>query len=268
MHKVRNTPEMLTIARVDEEARGIKSFTFRHNLGAQPGQFVMVWFPGLNQKPMSVGYSDEKEFMLTIAAVGSCSEAICALQVGDRLGIQGPYGTSYTIPKGKRVAMVAGGYGAAPLYFAGLECLKKDSSVEYILGARAKELLIYQKRLPDSGMNIHLMTNDGSVGEKGFATDKLEALLKDKKVDHVMTCGPELMQKRVVDLCVEYNISCQVSLERYMKCGFGVCGSCCVDDGGQTTCVEGPVLNKEAILNVAEFGKYHRDAAGTRHSFL
>ena len=80
MHKTRyNFPVMLPIIKIVEETKTIKSFTFAYDLGAKPGQFVMVWFPGVNQKPMSVGMCTKKEFTLTIAAVGSCSQAIFGL---------------------------------------------------------------------------------------------------------------------------------------------------------------------------------------------
>ena len=73
--------------------------------------------------------------------------------------------------------------------------------------------------------------------------------------------------KKVLDICLKHKIPCEVSIERYMKCGIGICGTCCVDPIGIRMCVEGPVVDDKIAKKVFEFGKYHRDKYGIRHSF-
>jgi dihydroorotate dehydrogenase electron transfer subunit len=88
--------------------------------------------------------------------------------------------------------------------------------------------------------------------------------LKSKKVDCIYTVGPELMMNKVIEISDEFNVDCQISLERYMKCGFGICGSCCVDPIGIRMCVEGPCMHKEVAKKITEFGKYKRDGSGLK----
>ena len=83
-------------------------------------------------------------------------------------------------------------------------------------------------------------------------------------VDRIVTVGPERMMKAVSDLAVKHDIPCQVSVERYIKCGFGVCGQCCIDDSGMATCMEGPVMDHLRARAQVEFGAYHRDKVGRK----
>lgn len=246
----------------------MKTFIFEYSVGAKPGQFVNVWVPGLNEKPFSVAYDDGKELWLTICAVGPTSQKICEMKVGDKLGIRGPFGTHFEIKHGQHLALVGGGYGAAPLYFVTKEALKVGCKVEFILGARNKDLLIYTERVGQlENVNLHIATDDGSVGHKGYNTQVLEEVLKHNKIDCIMTCGPEMMMKRVSDIAFDAGVEAQISVERYMKCGFGICGNCTVDDLGIRTCSEGPVMPNELVRQIKEFGKYHRDAEGKKHEW-
>ena len=92
-------------------------------------------------------------------------------------------------------------------------------------------------------------------------------LIKEKKYDCVYTCGPEAMMKKVFDICSRRRIPIQLSLERYLKCGIGICGHCCVDGIGIRMCAEGPVIDGATAKKVTEFGKYKRNAAGKIQAF-
>jgi dihydroorotate dehydrogenase electron transfer subunit len=83
----------------------------------------------------------------------------------------------------------------------------------------------------------------------------------------IVTCGPEIMMKKIADLADYHKIPAQFSLERYMKCGVGICGQCCVDNVGWRICKEGPVFWDDEVKLITEFGKYHRDAAGRKELF-
>lgn len=117
------------------------------------------------------------------------------------------------------------------------------------------------------GAQVLISTDDGSCGEKCFATDLLEKVLTEKKIDFVFSCGPELMMKRVAEICRDAKIPCELSLERFMKCGIGVCGSCAMDDSGFCVCSDGPIIAGEKALKMVEFGKYRRDDVGVRENF-
>jgi len=107
-------------------------------------------------------------------------------------------------------------------------------------------------------------TDDGSFGHKGFCTECLLETLSSQKIDMVYCCGPEVMMKKVLDICREKGIPAEMSLERYMKCGFGVCGSCCLEGTGWRVCRDGPVFTSEQLSKVTGFGREKRDAAGRR----
>ncbi|MFC1753390.1 dihydroorotate dehydrogenase electron transfer subunit [Thermoproteota archaeon] len=258
-------PIMLKIENVIEEARDIKTFVFRYALGAKPGQFVNVWLPGVDEKPYSVSYQDRTgKFAITCFSVGDFSTKLNSLMTGEKVGIRGPYGKGFTLKRG-HVAFVGGGCGTAPLAFLANELRKKGTEVDFIVGAKSAEYLLFVKRMRRAGVKVHIATDDGSAGHKGFTTDLLNRLLKKKPdIKMVYTCGPEIMMKKVIDICDKHKRNCEVSIERYMKCGFGVCGQCCIDNSGIRVCKEGPVFNKRIIKGVFEFNKYKRDASGKK----
>lgn len=254
-------PQIYRIEKIITEAKDVKTFVFKGKIGAKPGQFVAVWLPGKNEKPFGISYQDNEKFAVTVRAVGPFSREMHALKSGDKLGIRGPYGTHYKL-EGKQIALVAGGYGAAPLAFLANEARKKKIKVDFVIGAKSKQQIIFEKRMKNAGVKVHIATEDGSCGKKCFSTDILETLLKKNNYSKVFACGPELMMKKVVGL--SNGIPCEISMERYIKCGIGVCGSCCVDHLGIRMCKEGPVISKELAKKIFEFGKYKRDAAGRK----
>jgi dihydroorotate dehydrogenase electron transfer subunit len=109
---------------------------------------------------------------------------------------------------------------------------------------------------------VIITTDDGSLGIRGFTTDALKGLLKEESFDCVYTCGPEMMMKKVFGLCKEFGVECQASLERYMKCGIGVCGQCCID--GLRVCKDGPVFSSEQLRKLDEFGVFERNKSGCK----
>jgi len=284
-------PKSIPIKKIIQETENVKTFIFEHDLRAKPGQFVNLWLPDINEKPMSVAYSDSKEFWVSIFAVGPFSKAMHELKEGDMVGVRGPYGKGFTWEKGQHLVMMAGGYGAAPLYFLTMAALKDDCTVEFVIGARSKDHLLYTERIKElKNVELHIATDDGSEGVKGYNVVILDELMESAKkgkrmkvfcdgdtckreevdfpkLDCVYACGPELMMKAVASQCKEAGVSSQVSVERYMKCGFGVCGQCSVDGSGKRMCTEGPVVSGEEALKMDEFGKYHRDAQGKIHEF-
>ena len=259
-------PITLPIKKVIDEAEGIKSFILPYKLNAKPAQFAMIWIPGVDAKPIGISYQDGESFGVTISAIGPWSKKICSMKEGELLGFMGPYGNHFKL-EGKNVVMVGGGYGTALLILLAEQSLKQNFNATLIIGARTEKLLIYRERVKQLGLKTIFTTDDGTFGEKGYNTQVLERLLSEQKIDKVFSCGPELMEKKVVEICAQNKVPCETSVERYMKCGFGVCGACCMDAEGKRVCVEGTVYSGKEALQMIEFGKYHRDGSATKHTY-
>lgn len=265
--KKHTIPVSLPIAKIARDNASTKTFVFEYELGSKPGQFVMMWLAGVDQCPMSVAWDDGKEFAVTICGIGDFSRAMCAKKVGDYVGMSGPFGTHFRWQAGDHIALVGGGYGAAPMYFCALEAIKDGCRCEFLIGARREDLLLYRDRFADLGVRVHVATDDGSVGHKGYVTEVLAQLLLDEKIDKIFTCGPELMEKAVSDIAHERGVDAQLAVERYMKCGYGICGQCCIDDSGIRACTQGSVMPNTLVRRLPEFGVYYRDAEGRKVYF-
>ncbi len=259
-------PLALPIKKIITESSRVKTFIFDFDFSGNPGQFAMVWIPGFDEKPFGIIKKDNEGFMISVAAVGDSTKALHMMSEGDLLGFRGPYGTGFTLPKKEQnIALVAGGYGMAPLSFLAQEARKENVEVHLFLGARTKEELLYKNWMEEIGVQVHASTDDGSDGYKGFNTDLFLQEIdkrKEKSFDMVYVVGPEIMEMKIAKTCYEHSIPFEISLERYMKCGFGLCGQCCVDPTGWRMCVEGPVLSGEQLKKLTEFGVYHRTASG------
>lgn len=241
------------IVGIENENGKVKTFILDCAMPAKAGQFVMLWLPGVGEKPISVSYV--KPLGVSIAKVGEFSGRMHQLKEGAHVGLRGPYGNGFAARK--RVAIVAGGYGAAPLALLA-EQLKGKAVV--VLGAKTKGELLFEQRIKKTGARLIACTDDGSYGRKGVVTDALAELLRNERFDAVCTCGPEVMMKKVFEMCEAAHVECFASLERYMKCGFGVCGQCVID--GQRVCADGPVFASHQLRTMSEFGKTKRDASG------
>ncbi len=256
------TPQAATILRIKQLNENTRMFTLDISVGAAPGQFVNLWLPGIDEKPFSVADDDEKTLKLAIAKVGKFTEALFEKKEGDTVGVRGAYGNTFSIVQDKNVVLVGGGFGSAPLHFLGRALQRNGCDVSIIIGARTKNLLMYETECKESGFRVFTTTNDGSAGEEGVVTTVLERLVREENIDMVQTCGPEKMMEAVAILCQKNHIACEVSLERYMKCGFGVCGQCVCDN--KLVCRDGCIFSGEEALNMEDFGKFHRGAEGQK----
>jgi dihydroorotate dehydrogenase electron transfer subunit len=236
-------PKMFTIKKIVDEGPSVKTFFLDGIIQAYPGMFFMVWLPDVDEKPFALSYSG-KEPALTIRKVGKGTEAFHKLKKGDMIGLRGPFGNGFTVKKGDKVAIVAGGIGLIAL--AGL--IDELPGATVISGAKSKEEMIFKGRWK----NMHICTDDGSEGEKMFSPQLFEKIIEKKKFDMVYTCGPEPMIKAMLDICVKKKIPMQASLERYMKCGMGVCASCVCGD--RLVCKDGPVFSDKELKKMDDFG--------------
>ena len=268
-----NHPHICTIERVVDETPTVRTLYFHDEVLAnvKPGQFTMVWIPGVNELPMSVMTSpDFPEAGFTVRKRGESSTALYNLKVGDKIGVRGPYGNSFAtenirVLTDAKVLLIGGGTGLVPL-MRYLDFLVNPAingaSVTLLMGSKTKDEVFFEetaKKLKQD-LTIIPVTEDGSYGEKGFVTDILEKLLEKNTYDAIYTCGPELMMYKVVKLANEKGIFVQASLERMMKCGVGICGSCCVNQ--DLVCRDGTVFDGQHLAKNSEFGHFERTKSG------
>jgi len=228
---------------------------------ADPGQFVMVWFPGDDELPMSLSYTEGPSKGVTIKAMGATSRRVQTVRAGDRVGIRGPYGNRFDLSP-KSVLVVSGGSGAAVLAPAAERARAAGRSVTVALGATRAPELLFKDRFRTMGARVEVATDDGSEGAKGFVTAVAERLLETGSFDAVWTCGPEVMMKKVITAAAARGVPVFCSLERHMKCALGMCDACAI--GPFHVCVDGPVFPSEKLRGVSEFGSVHRDSSGRR----
>jgi dihydroorotate dehydrogenase electron transfer subunit len=230
-------PQPTKIVKVIEENVGVKTFVLEAAVEADPGQFIMVWLPRVDEKPFSL--VDADPMTITVARIGSFTEKLHRTKIGDKIWFRGPLGWGFEL-RGERILLIGGGYGVAPLAFLAQRAIGAGGRVTAVVGAQSGDDLIFPQRFAKLGCSLVMATEDGSAGVRGLATDVAESLLKRDETDAVYACGPEAMLNRVVELCRSHGLFCQLSLERYMRCGLGVCGSC--QRGGMLVCRDGPVF--------------------------
>ncbi len=243
--------EHYKITDIVDEANNVKTFVLDKKILAKPGQFVMLWLPGVSEKPFSLS-SDNA---ITVKRLGVFTERLFKMGIGNELFIRGPYGNSFLdFAKEGNKYLIAGGTGAAPLSFFA-EWLNENPTV--LLGARTKDELIFERRFK----GVLASTDDGSHGIKGMVTDLFNEI-KIKNNSQFFICGPEKMMAAAVGKALEHTQEENIilSLERYMKCGHGICGNC--EIGGLRVCVDGPVFSYSSIKDNEHFGKFKRSKTG------
>ena len=262
-----NHPHICTIERVVDETPTIRTLYFNDDLISKvlPGQFAMVWIPGINELPMSVMVSEKDgQGGFTVRKRGISSTGLYNLEVGKQIGVRGPYGNSFDIKDGK-ILLIGGGTGLVPLMRL-IAFAKPSNKITLLMGSKTKEEVFFEEtaqkfqKLSEQDLIITPVTEDGSYGEKGYVTDVLEKLLEENTYDAIYTCGPELMMYKTVKLANEKGIFVQASLERMMKWGVGICGSCCVNE--DLVCRDGTIFDGQYLAKKSEFGHFQRTKSG------
>lgn len=211
-----------------------------------PGQFYNLRSWGrepLLSRPISIYDVDDTSisFLYEIRGIGTklISEAIA----GSEIELLGPLGNGFDIEQVKgRVAMVTGGVGIAPLLLTSKQAL--NCTIDLFSGFRDKSYSINEF---DEYINkVYISTDTGNEGHKGFITELLDA----KEYDVILTCGPEIMMKKVARIAVENNVKVFVSMESHMACGVGAClvCTCKTVHGMKRTCKDGPIFRGEDVI--------------------
>ena len=212
------------------------------------GQFLMVMVEEDGERiPLTIADYDRENQTVTIIyqVVGYSTKLLSQKQAGDFIfAVSGPMGKKVHIEEGaKRVLGIAGGVGAAPIFPQLRELHDKGISVDLVLGARNKDYVILEDDFSKITENRYICTDDGSIGTKGFVTDKLKELIANgEKYDYVIAIGPLPMMRAIVNITKEMGIKTYVSLNPIMIDGTGMCGGCRLTYDGETrfACVDGP----------------------------
>lgn len=260
-----NRIRAVEIENIGQVTSSIRFFLLRDKLcaKARPGQFAMIWLPGTDEVPMSVlPRRDGETFQIALKPWGGGSTVLYNRPRGVRVGVRGPYGNGFTIPREGRVVLVGGGTGMVPLLGLLKEIDTAHVESQLIVGARSSnELPFLDEAARMIGKdNVLVTTDDGSAGVKGVTTDVALQLLKEEQVDAVYTCGPELMMRILFEEARKRHVRFEAAVEREFECGVGYCGSCSF--GRFLVCKDGPVFDGERLANVEEFGRRKRNAAG------
>ncbi len=263
VHRLTELENLYRIRILDDGERS--RFAFR------PGQFVMLELPGVGEAPFSISSSssNREDLELCIRAVGNLTGVLARAGRGLRVGIRGPFGTSFPLERmhGGNVLLVAGGLGLAPLRSPIAYVQERRSMfdrVDIVYGSRDPSQLLFTFQYAlwqkdDIGLHCIVERPDPSwTGPVGLITRVLEEIIADRDPSflertHAIVCGPPVMFKYVCDLLAERGVPMQkmfVSLERRMHCGVGKCCRCNV--GSTYTCLKGPVFDYWTVMNLKE----------------
>lgn len=217
---------------------------------AQPGQFVNVrtsrgYEPFLN-RPISIADVGANSIHLVIKIVGRGTRLLYHRRIGEKIDLLGPLGKPVKIPQGRRVLVVGGGVGIAPVYFLA-KWLKDTNQLAAVLGARTKKDLILKKEFHKLTRDLCITTEDGSLGTKGTAVAMLRRLAKKAPYDLTYACGPRPMLQAIKDLHLKTPV--HVFVEDFLGCGCGICLGCAIRVNGEykRICVDGPVFDLRRI---------------------
>ena len=214
---------------------------------AQAGQFIIFRVDEFSERvPLTIADYDREKGTVTIIfqKVGLSTKLLAAKEIGDTIqDFVGPLGVATEYDGMKKVAVVGGGVGCAIAYPQAKALHNLGVEVDVIAGFRNKDIVILEDEFKKASTNFYITTDDGSYGEKGFVTNKLQSLIDaGNKYDLVVAIGPVPMMKFVCEVTRPYGIKTLVSLNPIMIDGTGMCGGCRVNVGGEIkfACVDGP----------------------------
>lgn len=228
---------------------------------ALPGQFMHLRIgDGLSpflRRPFSISNVTSEGIEIVYKVVGRGTRILSGVKQKESLDILGPLGSGFFICKEtKRHLLIGGGMGIAPLIFLARRIMEekdKDTSILAFLGFKREGEIICREEFIRRGIPLHIATEDGSFGYKGFVSELVKDYLKEASFASgvsIYVCGPREMLKVVARLGFDYNISSQVLMEEIIGCGIGACRGCVVKGtaGYLRVCREGPVFNARDIL--------------------
>jgi dihydroorotate dehydrogenase electron transfer subunit len=188
---------------------------------------------------------------VSVKQVGDATQHLHSMTAGETVGVRGPFGTSFIESRG-RVLLVGGGTGTAPLLFLAKQLAAKTERLSFVEGAKTKDELLFIREFNGvcNEKSLITTTEDGTYGLQCLVTEPLGRLLDREKFDMIYTCGPEVMIKKIFELTEQRKLPIEASLERLMRCGIGLCGSCMI--GKYRVCRDGPVFTAAQLREVKD----------------
>lgn len=221
---------------------------------AAPGQFIHLrvtdgYYP-LLRRPLSISSVDKQHGTVSTIyrIVGQGTARLATLKQDDIIDCMGPLGKGFNL-ECKTPLLVGGGMGLAPLVFLAQRLCPRP--IEILMGGRSEQEMFWHSIYDQICRKVHITTDDGSVGQRGFTVDILPDLLEAGIYDMIYACGPRPMLERIAVIAKTFAIPCQVSLEEHMACGVGACLSCtCAgkDNKRKKVCTDGPVFWAEEVF--------------------
>ena len=235
-------------------------------LGHQPGQFVQVSVFGLEEAPISVcsaARGDDPAFELCVRRIGRLTKALHALEVGQEIGIRGPFGHGFPVAElaGRDVLFIAGGIGLAPMRSLIQHCLARRRDfgrLSLLCGAKRPAELLFRQELQQwregEGLDVQLIVDSGDAqwtGRVGLITELIPPLPIDPQHTTAVVVGPPVMYRFVIERLRAKGVRPEdilLSFERHMRCGVGKCGHCMI--GELYCCREGPVMKVSDVMHI------------------
>jgi dihydroorotate dehydrogenase electron transfer subunit len=209
-----------------------------------PGNFLNISIiepsAHLLKRPFGIYNIQNNEIEIVYRVRGKVTQRLSDLKAGNLIEVLGPLGNNFTVPKNKKILILAGGLGVAPLFFLEKH-LSKENEIVFVYGAKNEKELIK--------INTKNLINHLDNKENCFVCDKLDFLLQKNKIEKLYTCGPEILMEKSYNIAKKYSIPTEVSLEARMACGFGACVGCTIEtkNGLKKVCVDGPVFDAKNI---------------------
>ena len=229
---------------------------------AKAGQFAQVrcsdTLEPFLRRPFSIHrLKTQNAIEILYEVIGKGTELLARKKKGDFLKVLGPLGNGFTLPRAKgdkrqTAILITGGIGVAPLVFLAEVLAKKKIKMTVLIGAKTKKTLLCEKDFKNLGAKVHIATDDGSKGYKGFVSGLFQKILQANR-STIYTCGPQPMLKSIADICAKNKIKCYASLEEEMACGIGACLGCAVRVKGKGiackfVCKDGPIFDANEII--------------------
>ena len=229
----------LRVEKVIKHNESIVTLIFDREIRSYPGQFIMLNVFDYEEIPLSLSSARS----VTVKAVGETTKALVNFKGGEIVGVRGPFGKPFSYSK--NALLIAGGIGVAPLRYLYHKLKERGADVIIFYGAKSVSELVFL----DEFENAYISTDDGSYGFKGNVVQHLiEREVDFDCFDKIYCCGPEVMLRALYKLFKERGILKKVefSVERYMRCGIGICGSCVLENGLRV-CRDGPVFGGDEL---------------------
>lgn len=233
---------------------GYSRLTLAGSVKAEPGQFMQIQasetYDPLLRRPVSVHDCTEDRLVLLFRQAGRGTALLAKKKAGEYLNLIGPLGSGFPHGNRREAVLVAGGIGAAPLYYLLRRLHASGKRVSFYYGARTKSELLLRDQYKGLTGSYTEATDDGSAGYHGLVTEPAGRAIAELNAD-VYACGPSPMLREIARLCKEYDRQCFVSLEAHMACGVGACLGCVipvVSGGYKRVCVDGPVFKAQEVF--------------------